>query len=247
MSINDAMQEYVRYAKGFDLKNPEVMARFHHTFRIVEYAKDIARSIGLVPKDINLAMLCALLIDIGRYRQYEMYKTFIDAKSFDHAMEGYNILKYNNYIAKYTKDTEEQEIVLKAVRNHNKYTIEDGLTERELLFAKIARDADKLDIMMEQGNTINGIIVLNAKYIKPFQEQRLYKNEGVTGEYELTLRTLAFVYDFNFKYSYEFVKENNIIDKKIDLIMAHSSSLGILDYLKKIITEYVDNRIKELS
>ena len=46
---------------------------------------------------------------------------------------------------------------------------------------------------------------------------------------------------------YEFVKENNIIDKKSDLIMAHSSSLGILDYLKKIITEYVDNRIKELS
>lgn len=31
--------------------------------------------------------------------------------------------------------------------NHNKATIEDGLEDDELLFAKIIRDADKLDII----------------------------------------------------------------------------------------------------
>ena len=38
------------------------------------------------------------------------------------------------------------EIIKKAVLNHNRLKIQDGLTEKELLFAKIIRDADKLDI-----------------------------------------------------------------------------------------------------
>ena len=247
MDFKEAMQEFVRYAKTFNLKNPELMGKFHHAFRVVEYAKDIARSENLSEKDIRLAMLCALLHDIARFRQYTMYRTFKDSKSVDHGDEGTNILRYNNYIKKYTKDPEEQRIVLAAVRNHNKYKIEDNLTEREKLFVNITRDADKLDIMKEKGNTISGKFILNPKYIKPFQEKRLYKNVGVTGEYEVTLRTIAFIYDYNFKYSYEFIKENKIIEDKVDLLISHSTSLGIFEYLQKITLEYVDEKIKELS
>ena len=37
-------------------------------------------------------------------------------------------------------------IIYKAINNHNKFEIERGLSERELLHCKIIRDADKLDI-----------------------------------------------------------------------------------------------------
>jgi len=244
--IEKEIQEFERYSKTYDLSNPDIMKKFHHTFRVVENAKDIARSEGLSEEDVRLAMLCALLHDISRYRQWTIYKTYIDAKSFDHGDESYNILTKNNYVSRYTKDKEEQEIILKVARNHNKYKVEDGLTERELLFANIIRDADKLDIMVNQGNTINGVIILNPAYIKPIQEGRLFKNVGVTGEYEITLRTLAFIYDMNFKYSFEYIKENKIIEKKIDLIESHSSSLGILEYLKKVLLEYLDKKLEEL-
>lgn len=245
--IDEQIKEFERYSKTYDLSNPDIMRKFHHTFRVVEYAKDIARSENLPEKDVKLAMLCALLHDISRYRQITLYKTYNDALSFDHGEESYKILVTNSYIYKYTKDKEEQEIVLKAVKNHNKYEVDTTLSERELLFTKILRDADKLDIMMEQGNTINGVIVLNALYIRPFQEQRQYRNDKVTGEYEVTLRSLAFVYDMNFKYTFEFVRDSGIIDKKIYLLESHSSSLGIIEYLKKILLEYVEQRIEGFS
>lgn len=247
MNINDAMQEFVRYAKLFDLKNPLIMSRFHHTFRVIEYAKDIARSEGLSDKDVILAMKCALLHDVARFRQFKMYNTYIDAESFDHGDEGARILSSNKFVNRYTKDTAEQKLIIKVVKNHNKYKVEDGLTERELLFTNIVRDADKIDIMLQYGNEINGKFILNPSYLKPFQEKRLYKNKAVTGEYEVTMRTMAFIYDMNFKYSYEFIKENNIINDKVELLMSHSTSLGIFEYLAKICNEYIDERIEELS
>lgn len=245
MGINEAIDEFVLYSKRFDLREPALMARFHRAFRVAEYAKDIAKSEHMNLKDINLAMTCALIHDIARYRQYTMYHTFEDARSFDHGDEGYNILLMNNYISKYADNHEDQQIILKAVKNHNKYEIDDDLSEREKLFAKIVRDADKLDLIKEEGNTINGVIVLNPKYLKPFQEKRLFKNSGVTGEYEITLRTLAFIYDLNFKYSYKFILDNHIIEDKIDLIMGHCSSLGILEYIRKILLEYAHEKLGE--
>ena len=247
MNINDAIKEFVNYSKTYDMTNPTLMAEFHHTYRVVEYTKDIAKCLELSEEDTSIAILCALLHDIARYKQHTMYKTSLDARSFDHGDEACNILLKNNYISKFTTNSEEQQIILKAVKNHNKYKIEDGLSEREEMFCKILRDADKLDKMREQGNTIDGIIILNPSYIKPFQERRLYKNHGVTGQYEVTLRVLAFVYDLNFKCSYEFVLQNHIIEDKIDLIMSHCSSIGILEYLRKILLEYVNERIEELS
>ena len=243
--MQEAIKEFQRFVKQYDLSDPGIMRKFHHTFRVVEYAKDIARSEGLSEDDVNLAMLCALLHDIARFRQWSIYKTYIDAKSFDHGDEAYNILSHKNYIANYTVDPYEQRIILKAVRNHNKYKIEDGLTDRELFFTKLLRDADKIDIICTQGE-INGVFILNPSYIKPFQEKRLFKNSGVTGEYEILLRQIAFVYDMNFKYTYRLLLTNNIIDKKIDLLISHCSNIGILEYVKKIVIEYMEERIKEL-
>lgn len=245
--MNEAMQEFVRYAKLFDLKDPKIMEKFHHTFRVIEYAKDIARSEGLTDVDVILAMKCALLHDIARFRQLKMYGTYIDAQSFDHGDEGARILSSNKFVNRYTKDADEQRIIITVVKNHNKYKVEDGLTERELLFTNIVRDADKLDLMMENGNTISGKFILNPEYIRPFKEKRLYKNKAVTGEYEVTLRTLAFIFDMNFKHTYEIIKESNIINDKVELLMSHSTSLGIFEYMAKMANEYVDDRIKELS
>lgn len=38
---------------------------------------------------------------------------------------------------------------MNAIKNHNKYKIEDGLTSKEEFFAKLIRDADKIDILYE--------------------------------------------------------------------------------------------------
>ena len=59
--MQEAIKEFQKFAKMYDLSNPNIMRKFHHTFRVVEYAKDIARSEGLtftVPRDSYAELFC---------------------------------------------------------------------------------------------------------------------------------------------------------------------------------------------
>ena len=128
------------YAK-FENDNCYIHRKYEHTFRVVDYAEKIAKSLNLSEKDIEIAKTCALLHDIARFKQITVYHTFEDAKSFDHGDEGYNILKELN-----TDD----EILLLSTKYHNKYGLPE-LNERVKMFVNITRDADKLDIMIVNG------------------------------------------------------------------------------------------------
>ena len=56
-------------------------------------------------------------------------------------------MKRKENLRKQQQDIEYDEIIKKAIHNHNKLLIEEGLTKEEELFCKIIRDADKLDIL----------------------------------------------------------------------------------------------------
>ena len=53
---------------------------------------------------------------------------------------------YNYVIFEITDNIYLQEVILKAVKNHNKFEIENNLNDKELLFTKMIRDTDKIDI-----------------------------------------------------------------------------------------------------
>ena len=50
-------------------------------------------------------------------------------------------------IREFVLNNEYDSIIYKAIKNHNKYKIEEGLSEKEKLYSKIIRDADKIDII----------------------------------------------------------------------------------------------------
>ena len=153
--MNEAMQEFVRYAKLFDLKDPKIMEKFHHTFRVIEYAKDIARSEGLSDVDVILAMKCALLHDVARFRQFKMYHTYVDAKSFDHGDEGARILGSNKFVNRYTKDADEQKIIIK-VKEFGLQSIEE-LTTKFIDYLRSNKLYPKFFYFNYNPNAINSI------------------------------------------------------------------------------------------
>ena len=92
--------------------------------------------------------------DIGRFEQLRIYNSFIDAETVDHAALGVKILFEGNKIRDFIIDDSYDKIIREAIANHNRYAIEEGLSERSLLHAKIIRDADKLDnyrVKLEDG------------------------------------------------------------------------------------------------
>lgn len=225
------------YVKKYDFKEPMIRLKFHHTYRVVEFCREIAESLELNEEDTEIALLTGLFHDIGRFNQWQQFNTFIDEKSFDHGDEAYKILSENDFI-----EDKYKEIVLISVKNHNKYMIEPNLDERTKLFCNIVRDADKLDIMREQGNEIKqSEIVLKKELLDSIYNEKICGNNYITNEVDSIIRMISWVYDLNFKYSYQFLLDSGIINKKFELLEIY----GETEELTKL-KETIINKIKEM-
>lgn len=235
------MQKYYsifnQYIKKFDFKDKMIRSKFHHTYRVSEFCKEIAESLKLNEEDTRLAIIIGLLHDIARFEQWTKYKTFVDSKSVDHGNLACDILLQDDFIKKFTEDQSEINIILKALKNHNKKDIEK-LDDRTTLFCKIIRDADKLDIAREQCNEIKEEkIELNKEILNQIYDKKLCSNHLVKNSVDSILRILSFTFDYNFKYSYNFLLDENIISKKFDLLEIYGQKEEITKLKKFILKE----------
>ena len=122
-----------------------------HTRRVAENCIFIASHMGLNDYDCSLAWIIGELHDFARFGQAVVTETFVDSERFHHARLGARLLfthrLIEDIIPNYDEVSEEDKMVMeKAVYYHGDYALPEGLTEREELFCKIVRDADKIDI-----------------------------------------------------------------------------------------------------
>ena len=133
-------------------------------------------------------------------------------------------------------------IVIDSVKYHNKLVV-PKLNERHMLFVNIVRDADKLDIITEQGNEINDEqIILKDIMLKSIYNKEICKNSDVENDVDYILRLLAWVFDFNFKYSYEYLINKKIIEKKFNLLEMYGETKEI-NKLKQFIMERIGEKL----
>lgn len=221
------------YVKQFDLKDKMIMTKFHHTYRVMDYANEIALSIHANPK---VASICGLFHDIGRFEQWTKYHTFIDSISVNHGDLGTEILK--NF------SIEQKDLVIFTTKNHNKFQIEVNSNPEFILYTNIVRDADKLDIMVEQGNQIDdNDFQINQTVIDTILKHQLVMNQDVKNEADSILRLLGFVFDINFEYTYQFILDKKIIENKIHLLKCYIEN-PILETIEKDLLEYVHKKVE---
>ena len=231
--MEDMIKIFTEYVKTFDLKEPAIMNKFHHSFRVMEFARDIAISLDLDAEDIMLASIIGLFHDIGRFEQWTKYKTFEDSDSIDHGDLSVEILE--SLMPKITDNEYLKNIIISSVKNHNKFKIEDKLDGRGMIMAKLVRDADKLDIMTEQGNILKRNHEVNEKLVNCLKNHEMINNEDVKNEMDSLFRLIGFIFDLNFKYSISYILDNDIVKNKINLIEIYSGT-ELKDLEKNLIT-----------
>ena len=134
-----------------------------HTRAVAENCVRIAENMGLSEYDRDLAWIIGELHDFARFGQAVVTGSLDDSERFNHARLGSRILftphMIDDIIPDYEEVCESDRIVMeKAVYHHSDYKLPDDLTDRELLFCKIIREADQLDIfrvIVESGWEIN--------------------------------------------------------------------------------------------
>ncbi len=255
INIEKATQEFDLYSRQYDLTLETLKRKYHHTYRVMKISGDIAKNMNLSKEDIELAKLIGLLHDIARFEQYTRFKTLSDSISIDHGDLGVEILTTNNFIRKFIEENKYDDIILKAIKNHNKYKIEDGLNERELLFSKIIKDADKLDIFFETLNCFykeESIIQeveegkIDNEIMKQIKQNVLVKRKPNATAIDRLLVNLAFVFDYYIKYSYEEMKKENYINKIIDKFeFKNKETKDKMEEAREILNQYIEEKIKD--
>jgi putative nucleotidyltransferase with HDIG domain len=216
--MNENFDAFDKYVMNYDMNERMIEYKYNHSYRVVHQSEEICRSLDLDNVERDLASLIALLHDIARFRQWTDYKTFRDKDSFDHGDEGEKILFEEGEIKNYICDKEDYDIIRKAVRNHNKYIIEDGLSERELLHSKIVRDADKIDILYAfSTNRLleidNDDSPINEEVRKQFYKHESIDRKIVKSVNDRAVAKFSLIFDLYYDYSLKRVYSEKYIDK----------------------------------
>lgn len=237
--LEKQIQEFKKYFEQFDTNDEHISMKYFHSLRVMNFSLEIAKSLNLNNEMIELCGLIGLLHDIGRFEQWTRYGTYSDLKTVDHAALGVEILKKDNYIKNYIEDENAQSHILTAIFEHNKYSINENLNPTEILLSKIIRDADKLDIMEHQANSITPNIIAHEEAIQSIYEKRCCIKKTFFNEADKVLTTLCFIFDFNFPYSFQYIKEKDIATNKIKLLENHIPSSFDIREIEKIANEQI--------
>ena len=235
--------EFKKYFEKFDTTNENISRKYHHSIRVMNHAIEIAKTLNLSESMIEIVGIAGLLHDIGRFEQWKMYETFSDLNSVNHAELGVEILKRNSYIKKYVFNSDYEDIIFKAIFEHNRYKISEGLDSNEEMVCKIIRDADKLDIMENQGNYVQPNIIFHEEILENIYKRQCCVNSSFENDADKVIKYICFIFDINFQYSFRYIREKNILGNKFQILEnCCPTGLNLCD-VEKNLDSYLNEQI----
>lgn len=259
IDLDYAIKNFEKYVSNYDVNDEKVKLKITHTYGVMNISEYIAKDLKLSNEDIQLAKLIGILHDIGRFEQLKKFDNFNDGlNNVDHAKMGVEILfDDNNFIREFVIDDKYDDIIFKAIMNHNKYKIEDGLEDKELLHAKIIRDADKTDnFRVKEQEDIKNIFNFNQENL-----ENDYISEEIYNDYmnnkvvlyskrktnlDIWVSHLAYIFDYNFNSGLRYIYENDYINKIVDKLEIKIIDIKIqIENIRKHSNEYIIQKIKE--
>ena len=130
IDLNSAKAQFEAYLNNSDRTDDKIHLKEVHTFCVVNAADAICRGEGLSEEDHQLALLIALLHDIGRYEQLKACHSFQDSL-FDHAKFGVKVLFEDGMIRRFIKDRQYDSIIKKAIAYHSLYSLDEAYSLAE--------------------------------------------------------------------------------------------------------------------
>ena len=252
----DSLEEYQKllqemrawmttYMKSFYTQEKDIqqaiLMKEAHTWCVTRIAKALALHLELSAKDVALAEVMGLFHDVGRFRQFTLYQTFNDADSEDHADLGLKVLADLPLMKKLPPV--DAEAVRFAIGRHNKKEIGPAKTPRMLLFAKLLRDADKLDIY----RVLRPFLAspdgqgVSADFLTSFCNGEQVDYRRIRTQDDRKLVRLMWAYDVNYAWTLRKIMEKNYLQ---DIVQHLPSEEKIQAGAAKLFA-YVQNKIAQ--
>lgn len=222
-----------------------------HTLRVCSIIRAIGQDLELDENELCLAEAIALLHDIGRFEQYKKYRTFSDSKSVNHAQLGISILENEDILG--SIDIKERNILLDAIRFHNIFEVPHDIEPRYMMFSRLIRDADKLDIFnilvkyYEEPKSYPILSIgesslssgCSPHVVSEILKCRSVKYTDVETSDDMKLLRLSWVFDINFRYTLESIRSKRYLQRILDVL---PDTEDIKD-VRRLVISYVDEKL----
>jgi HD superfamily phosphohydrolase YqeK len=235
------------YCASFRSADAEVQRNFDlkevHTRNVCEAARLIAQGGG--ERRLMLAQVAALCHDLGRFPQYQEYRTFLDRESINHARLSAQILKQSSLLAFLPKS--EQDSVYFAVKLHNVFEVPQGLPAETEDLLHLVRDADKLDIWRvfieyffapeEERASAVGLGFPDLPHCSPevlaaVAAGQMVELTMLKSLHDFKLLQLSWVYDINFLSTLRLIKERGVLDQLAATLPSDAAVLAVLEQVR---------------
>jgi hypothetical protein len=240
------------FHSGVEHDQQSYVLKKRHSFRVVRAIRTIGESLGLNPNDLRVAEAMAIMHDVGRFEQYARYRTFVDAKSVNHADLGVQVLRESGILDSLEQPT--RDLILKAIAYHNRLSIPAEEKGEGLFFSRLLRDADKIDIFhiatryyLDRDSKRNVAIELDlpdsdeisGEIIQCLEEGRLVRSGLLKSLNDFKLLQMGWVYDMNFLPALQLIREKGYIEA---IRLALPASVDI-DRAYARVTAYLHERL----
>jgi len=245
---------FVGYCGSFSAPNEDDQRNFElkeaHTYRVCENMTRLASCLTLDEGSVTLAEAIALFHDVGRFPQYKEYKTFKDSVSTNHATLGAKVLLEHQTLKRLPKT--EQDLIIRCVTLHNAFAVPRGLDEDTLLFTRLIRDADKLDIWKvfldyyampaDQQPSAVGLGLADTPGYSPevlacLRGGLMVQLSSLTTLNDFKLLQLSWIYDLNFSASFAIVEERDYINRMAATLPGTEDVAAAVDAVREYVRE----------
>ena len=247
------------YVAGFyeanEFVNANLKLKEEHSRRTCEEMLYLAGELGLAGNQRRIAEVIALFHDIGRFKQFVKYRTYNDPRSVNHCLLGLEV--FNETKALDGIERKERQLIEKAIEYHGRKELPRDLDGECLLFSKLIRDADKLDVFYVVTEYYKQYRLNPQEFMLEleFPNEPGYSAQGVEEilcgrllDYsrlrtlnDMKLMQLGWVYDVNFTATLKRIRQRKFLEKILDFLPRTED----IEKVEKKIFEYVDRRIEQ--
>ncbi len=236
--------------------NNNIRLKELHTEHVCREMSWLTEKLDIPQPDTLIADTIALFHDVGRFEQFKRYRTYVDFRSTDHCILGLQVLENHNVLSPLTE--KEKHIITTAIRLHGQKQLPAGLDEETAVFARLIRDADKLDIyrvvidahrqyrddpenynleLEFDDNPYCSRRVVDAVLA---QKRLSYSDLETLSDYKLLM--LTWIYDVNYTVTLERIKQRRFIQDVQELLPATEEMTKVVQTAENYINQKISSQ-----
>ncbi len=229
--MNNYIEYFTNYVfKNYDMHDKNISLKYYHSIRVAWIMYLLAYKLNMNDNDKLLAFKLGLCHDLGRFYEIVL-KGHFDNIHFDHGAYSNKVL-YNDHFINYM-DISNNLLFRKAIYNHNKKDITKDLDNHELVFTRLLRDADKIDILgiRTTGKILDFDVKPTDNVINNYMTNKSINLADIKGTTDSTILYLSFFKDLYYKVSHDAIDSYGYINDFLKKVRVKEDKQEIFDSL----------------